>query len=314
MTPIDLLQQPPQLEQPDIDPKERAGVILDAVKAYEGNSKVQLAVSRNISDLNSRQEGLNQQFTNDEIKLYFAAIDYGYDALTQSPEAPDQQALVDMTIAHQTVFASCIPLIERYIYKRLNAHDRDDVVQEATLAIYNVIPRYTNTTNIYGLMYGVASNKLNDYFRKNASKPTLVEFEDYRSIETGRTVTMPDVAEQAISQVDENHVAAAVQQALEIHIDSPKKRESFLRQLAIVCLRNGIDITEVQGLDGMRLQNGSISFADAIRAMPPKGYSADDVAEMFDTTPGAIRVSDHRSTKSLRGMLGHLVDGEALQA
>ena len=312
MTSPDTLQQSPQeFNQPEVDSKERAGVILDAVKSYKDSPKVNLAVSRNISELRSRGRGEYEQFTDDEIKLYFAAIDYGYDALRQS-DAPDRQTLIDMTIAHQTVFASCLPLIERQVKNRIYTTDQEDVIQNAIIATHDTIPRYTHTTKIYPLVSGITAHKIADHFRKNASKQPELEFEDVFT-DRNREIIAPDIAEEVANRVDDNPIADAVRQALETHADSFQKRETFLRQIAVVCLRNGIDLAGIEGLDDFELNGTGVRFADAIKAMPPKGYAAEDVATLFGSTSNAIRVSDHRTTAKLRDALSRLSDSNSIQ-
>ncbi|WP_405165650.1 sigma-70 family RNA polymerase sigma factor [Nocardia sp. NBC_01499] len=153
------------------------------------------------------------------------------------------------------------PLVRRYCGARLGntAHlqvTADDVVQEILIATVNAIPRYRDQGKSFlAFVYGIASNKVADAFRRSQQHPTypMAEMPDAPSTEAG-----PE--EWALA----SERRAATKELMKIL--APAHREVLVMRIVL-------------------------------------GWSAAQTAEAIGTSPGVVRVMQHRALNKLRAEL-----------
>ena len=69
----------------------------------------------------------------------------------------------------EILLRGCTSFIERFVRYRLpSAFDADDVLQEVYLAAYEGFGRLSDKSNFKSWLIGIARNKCNDYYRKQA--------------------------------------------------------------------------------------------------------------------------------------------------
>ncbi|MEU7138719.1 sigma-70 family RNA polymerase sigma factor [Nocardia sp. NPDC046473] len=153
------------------------------------------------------------------------------------------------------------PLVRRYCGARLGntAHlqvTADDVVQEILIATVKAIPRYRDQGKSFlAFVYGIASNKVADAFRRSQQHPTypMAEMPDTASTEAG-----PEEWALALER------RAATKELMKIL--APAHREVLVMRIVL-------------------------------------GWSAAQTAEAIGTSPGVVRVMQHRALNKLRAEL-----------
>ncbi|WP_378731968.1 sigma-70 family RNA polymerase sigma factor [Nocardia brasiliensis] len=153
------------------------------------------------------------------------------------------------------------PLVRRYCGARLGntAHlqvTADDVVQEILIATVHAIPRYRDQGKSFlAFVYGIASNKVADAFRRSQQHPTYPMAE------------MPDTASTAAGPEEwalASERRAATRELMKVL--APAHREVLVMRLVL-------------------------------------GWSAAQTAEAIGTSPGVVRVMQHRALNKLRAEL-----------
>ncbi|MFI6998166.1 sigma-70 family RNA polymerase sigma factor [Nocardia sp. NPDC050175] len=176
------------------------------------------------------------------------------DKLIGPAAAGDQNAVTEIIrVVH--------PLVRRYCGARLGntAHlqvTADDVVQEILIATVKAIPRYRDQGKSFlAFVYGIASNKVADAFRRSQQHPTypMAEMPDTASTEAG-----PEEWALALER------RAATKELMKIL--APAHREVLVMRIVL-------------------------------------GWSAAQTAEAIGTSPGVVRVMQHRALNKLRAEL-----------
>ncbi|MEV0027587.1 sigma-70 family RNA polymerase sigma factor [Nocardia sp. NPDC050793] len=153
------------------------------------------------------------------------------------------------------------PLVRRYCGARLGntAHlqvTADDVVQEILLATVNAIPRYKDQGKSFlAFVYGIASNKIADAYRRSQMHPTypVADVPDSPSSAAG-----PEEWALALER------RAATRELMKVL--APAHREVLVMRIVL-------------------------------------GWSAAQTAEAIGTSPGVVRVMQHRALSKLRARL-----------
>ncbi|PXX54056.1 RNA polymerase sigma-70 factor (ECF subfamily) [Nocardia tenerifensis] len=153
------------------------------------------------------------------------------------------------------------PLVRRYCGARLGNTGHlqvtaDDVVQEILIATVNAIPRYRDQGKSFlAFVYGIASNKVADAFRRSQLHPTypMAEMPDAPSTEAG-----PEEWALALER------RAATKELMKVL--APAHREVLVMRIVL-------------------------------------GWSAAQTAEAIGTSPGVVRVMQHRALNKLRAEL-----------
>ncbi|WP_433656307.1 sigma-70 family RNA polymerase sigma factor [Nocardia sp. CA-128927] len=153
------------------------------------------------------------------------------------------------------------PLVRRYCGARLGNTSHlqvtaDDVVQEILIATVKAIPRYRDQGKSFlAFVYGIASNKVADAFRRSQQHPTypMAEMPDAASTEAG-----PEEWALALER------RAATKELMKIL--APAHREVLVMRIVL-------------------------------------GWSAAQTAEAIGTSPGVVRVMQHRALNKLRAEL-----------
>lgn len=153
------------------------------------------------------------------------------------------------------------PLVRRYCGARLGntAHlqvTADDVVQEILIATVKAIPRYRDQGKSFlAFVYGIASNKVSDAFRRSQQHPTypMADLPDAPCTAAG-----PE--EWALA----SERGAATRELMKIL--APAHREVLVMRIVL-------------------------------------GWSAAQTAEAIGTSPGVVRVMQHRALNKLRAEL-----------
>lgn len=243
-------------------------------------------------------------------------------------------------LAVERLLASIQPLIVRYCRARVGRQERsyasaDDVAQEVCLAVLTALPSYRDQGRPFlAFVYGIAAHKVADAHRSAARNRSDVvpEFPD------SPDVFAPDPEQQAILADELASIGRAPESrgvafglgpdGVEALID----RSSFGRPPALDARRrfagHTLDVAAATIVaDSLRQAAlarpltdpelvGELSdqMARLMGMLPPKqreililrvvvGLSAEETADAVGSTPGAVRVAQHRALNRLRKAL-----------
>ncbi|HAE21078.1 MAG TPA: hypothetical protein DCG47_01975 [Spirochaetaceae bacterium] len=78
---------------------------------------------------------------------------------------------------------SCEPALRRWLSRRVDGFDLDDLVQESLVAAWQAWPSFKANSSLSTWLYGIAKRRLWNYYRSGKAKPPLLELDGPRAVE-----------------------------------------------------------------------------------------------------------------------------------
>lgn len=238
--------------------------------------------------------------------------------------------------AIERLLASIRPLVVRYCRARVGRLETtfvtaDDVAQEVLLAVLTALPAYRDQGRPFlAFVYGIAAHKVSDAFRSQArSRIEYVEevpdIPDTLAVDPAQQAVLAD-EQRSLGRVAKGRLGAGGMANLlaRSSLGTPSavegRRRSAAHELGARATAIVTDILRDHEMDkgtkAPTAHSGALTgrVAEMLSVLPDKqrdvvllrvvvGLSAEETAEALDSTPGAIRVTQHRALARLRQTL-----------